>query len=272
MALYDDVFNKSSIYQMLFFNIKAVLIHQTLEELKEKNLPMYERWKYLSKVKHGFDLDVYHGTAGAMLDETPQYGEKTYQENAVQYPEFTKILAITYATLYNENGVLKRHLKKIANEDESMVIEQFMFLLSDVASDDSKSLPQSFSILCGHNIVAYDIPLLIKRYMVHRKSMLTVKQLPLLLKEALKVKPWESGIIDTVNVWKFNGFEYSPLMLIADFLGLKKGTDLLTHSELSQYYWMNVGAKPEETLEFVSLQSATQTNLVIQLMNELRLV
>jgi hypothetical protein len=31
-----------------------------------------------------------------------------------------------------------------------------------------------------------------------------------------------------------------------------------------------VNEKPEETLEHISLQSATQTNLVIQFMNELR--
>jgi hypothetical protein len=106
--------------------------------------------------------------------------------------------------------------------------------------------------------------------MFHRKGFQTVKRLPYLLKRAFNIKPWESGIIDTVNVWKFNGFDYSPLMLVADFIGLKKTVDILPNDELSKYYWKNVGEKPNETLEFVSLQSATQTNLVIQLMNELR--
>ena len=90
------------------------------------------------------------------------------------------------------------------------------------------------------------------------------------MKKSLSVKPWESGIIDTINVWKFNGYDYISLMLIADFMGLKKTIDLLPNNELSKYYWNNVIEKPEETLEYISLQSATQTNLVIQLMNELR--
>ena len=35
--LFNDVFNTSAIYQMLFFNIKSVLIYPTLDELKDKN-------------------------------------------------------------------------------------------------------------------------------------------------------------------------------------------------------------------------------------------
>ena len=91
-----------------------------------------------------------------------------------------------------------------------------------------------------------------------------------MLKRTLNIKPWESGVIDTVNVWKFNGFDNTSLMLISDFLELKKTVDLLSAPELSKYYWNNVNEKPAETLEFVSLQSATQTNLVVQLMNLLR--
>ena len=270
MALFDDVFNPQSIFNMLFFNVKAVLIYPTLEELKSKNSKMYERWKYLSKVKYNFDLDVIHAAASTMTDDTPVYGQKIYEDNAIQYPEFSKIVAITYAIAYSEKGELKRQLKRIAIENEAALIEQFMYVLDETSKDDSKSSPQVFSILCGHNIISYDIPLLMKRYMINKKEFQTVKHLPYLLKRAFNIKPWESGIIDTVNVWKFNGFDYSPLMLIADFLGLKKTVDLLPNNELSKYYWQNFSEKPIETLEFVALQSATQTNLVIQLINELR--
>jgi len=272
MALFDDVFNKASIHQMLFFNIKSVLIYPTLTELQAKSSQMYERWKYISKVKYNCDMDVIHGVAGTLTDETPQYAQRIYHENAIQYPEFSKIVAITYANVYNEGAELKRHLKKIANESEAVIIEQFMYLLEELSGDDSKSSPQSFSILCGHNIISRDIPLLIKRFLYYRKDFQTIKTIPYILKRALTIKPWESGIIDTVNVWKFNGFDYSPLMLISDFLGLKKTTDLISNIEISDYYWKNIQAKPIETLEYVALQSAIQTNLVIQFMIEMRLV
>ena len=271
MALFDDVFHKQRVFGMLFFSVKAILIYPTLDILKVNNPQMYERWKYLSKVKYAFDLDQKHYASGGGVEETAPYGQKIYEESAVMHPEFVRIVAISYATLYIENGEVKRHLKKIASDDEAMIIEQFMTLLAEISSDDSQSTPQVFSILCGHNIISYDIPLLIKRFIVNRNKYQTIKSLPYLLKRALNIKPWESGIIDTVNVWKFNGFEYTPLMLIADFLGLKKTVDLMTHADLSKAYWLfNTNELPAEAIEMVSLQSATQTNLVIQFMNEMR--
>ena len=264
MGLFQDVFNPKTIEDMLFFNIKAVLIYPTYKGFAESNPQLFERWKYLSKVKYNADYESVQPTDDAFL-------QKTYEDNAVQYPEFCKILAITYATTYVEAGVLKRNIKKIASDNEVDNINKFMDVLKAISGDGVKSTPQYFPILCGHNIIAYEIPLLIKRYMVKRNDV-EIKHIPFILKNALSVKPWESGIVDTVNVWKFNGFDYSPLMLVSDFLGLKKSVDLLAHNELSKTYWSSFATEPQKALEFVSLQSATQTNLVIQLINELRQV
>jgi len=60
------------------------------------------------------------------------------------------------------------------------------------------------------------------------------------------------------------------LMLIADYLGLKKTVDLEPLPDVSRQYWEMVKTEPEKALDFVGLQSANQTNVVIQLMNELR--
>jgi hypothetical protein len=271
MALFDDVFNKLGIYYTFFFNIKAVLAHPTLSELQLNNSALYMRWKYLSKTKYGADFDIKY-LAGSAIDETQKHLQCAYEENAVYYPEYCKIIAITYATLDIEKGNLKREFKKILSEDEKLVIDRFMDELYTLSSAAVQSTPQFFPPLCGHNIISYDIPLLIKRFidLNVQKNETPRKELPLILKRSLGIKPWESGIIDTSVVWKFNGLENISLMLIADYLKLKKTVDLLPVAELSKYYWQNINQKPKETLEFVALQSATQTNLVIQLMNELR--
>ena len=261
MALFDDVFNKASIYEMLFFNVKSVLEYRTLNELKINSPELFERWKYISKSK--FSTEIIDDVLSVEQNDI-------YVNNAPYYAEYSKIVAITYASLYAEDGKLKRYFKKIVNTDESNVISQFFDILNIMSSDGVKSQPQYFPTLCGHNIISHDIPFLIKRYLKNRKMIETTNQLPLILKRCLNVKPWESGIIDTINVWKFNGYDNMPLMLIADFLELKKKVDLLPLPELSEYYWNNINNNPEETLEFMSLQSATQTNFVIQLMNELR--
>lgn len=270
MELFDEVFNKASIYDMLFFNIKAVLEHPTLDNLKTNNPVLYERWKYISKSKYNADFDVVHGVAGTFTDETPQYTQRIYEENAVYYPEFCRIVAITYASLYSDNGQIKRFFKKIANEDEYTVIATFMDVLHQLSSDGANSTPQIFPTFCGHNIIHYDIPLLIKRYLLHKEKFENNKQLPFILKKCLSAKPWDSAVIDTVNVWKFNGNDYTALMLIADFLKLKKTVDLETLQDVSKHYWSMAVDKRQEAVEYVALQSATQTNLVIQLMNELR--
>ena len=263
MALFGEVFNKTAVYGMLFINVKGVLLYPNLDELEKNDPALFERWKYLSQSKYG--MMVNKAVTGAE-------GENVYQKKAILYPEYCKIVAITYATLYAEDGKLKRFIKKIVNDDEVFVIETFMNVLHEISSDGNQSTPQVYPTLCGHNILAHDIPFLIKRYIVNRDKMSDDLTLPYLLKRALDIKPWESGIVDTVNVWKFNGFTHTPLMLIADFMGLKKKTDLLPHEELSQYYWNNIKNDPEKTMQFIELQSGTQTNLVIQLMNKLRLL
>ena len=91
-----------------------------------------------------------------------------------------------------------------------------------------------------------------------------------MIKKCLTAKPWDSGIVDTVNVWKFNGNNYETLMLIADYLQLKKTVDLQAMPEVSKEYWNKCSVSVKDAQEYVALQSATQTNLVIQLMIELR--
>lgn len=266
MALFSEVFNRANIYDMLFFNIKAVLIHPTLDDLREKNPVLYKRWRHLYATKYlpaemNYDL----GSEHIKLVE-----DEIYLEKAIYYPEFSRIIAITYASLTSENGQPQRFFKKIVNEDEFIVIATFIDVLHQLSSEGVKSTPKYFPMLCGHNIINYDIPLLIKRFVLHRKKFETNKQLPFILKNCLDSKPWESTVVDTVNVWKFNGNDYTPLMLIADYLDLKKTTDLDTLIDVSKNYWKTINENPEQTLEYVALQSATQTNLVMQLINELR--
>lgn len=258
--LFDDVFNPQGIHEMLFFNLKSVLIYPTLVELEKNNKSLFERWNNLARTKYN---NKYHENTKAIT---------IYEQNAIHYAEFTKIIAITYATVYIENGTLKRYMKKIVNEDEYIVLATFIDELHQISSDGSKSSPQFYPILCGHNIISHDIPHLIKKFILYRDRFEINKKIPLILKRSLGIKPWESGVIDIVDLWKFNGYDNMPLMLISDYIGLKKTVDLLSVDEVSRTYWEMVGIDTEKALEFISLQSATQTNLVIQLMNTLRVL
>lgn len=262
--LFNDVFNPQNIYETLFFNVKSVLIHPTLTGLEKDNKLMYKHWIRLSKDKYG-----------VKPDDDIESQQSVFEKNAPYYPEFSKIVAITYATVYMDNGKVKRYMKKIVNDDEFIILLTFIDELSQLSSEGVQSTPKFFPILCGHNIINYDIPLLLKKFIYYHDRFETNNKIPLILKKSLSIKPWESGIIDTINVWKFNsynGYNDMSLMLISDYLGLKRTVDLLPLNELSEKYWKLYKKDNEKALEFVSLQSATQTNLVIQLMNTLRIL
>lgn len=257
MSIFEAAFNKASIYDMFFLNIKSVLEYPTLNDLKNKNDKLYYQWKNISQYK-----DYLNNTIN---------NEELYQKNAVHYPEFSKIVAITYAMIHQKNGEIKRQLKKISHENEFDNIHIFMDVLHQISSNGMKSTPKYFPIICGHDIISNDIPLLIKRFLIHRKNFEINNQLPFILKRVLNSKPWESeNIIDISNLWKFNGLNNVSLMLIAEYMGLKKNIDILNNIELSKYYWDNINNNPTKTTEFVALQSANQTNVAIQLINELR--
>ena len=99
MGQFNEIFNPASIYEMFFINVKAVLIYPTLDELQEKNEVMYDRWKEIAKTKYS-DVNV-----------SKEYSQRMYEDKGLYYPEYCRIVAITYATLYNENGNVKRYKK-----------------------------------------------------------------------------------------------------------------------------------------------------------------
>lgn len=265
MELFELVFNESTVYESLFFNIKSVSAYSNVQKLLENEPEMYKQWELISRAKYrlGYDIDDDESYLMMLND--------IYTEKAMFYPEFSKIVAITYATLESSEGKLVRHFKKIINNDEFEVIKAFQKVLLQISSDGVNSTPQYLPTLCGHNIINNDIPLFIKRLIHHRDNFEDkTNLLPFILKKHLQSKPWDANIIDTMNLWKFNGISNTPLSTISDFAGLKKNIDILGMNELSKYYWDNIDKNTDDTLEFVALQSANETNMVIQIMNELR--
>ena len=265
MELFEHVFNKTTIYESFFFSIKSVLEYPDIRMLKEEKPELFKQWELIAKAKYQFTGYEYDEDAYMMMLND------IYTSKAVFFPEFSKIVAITYATLESSDGELIRHFKKIVNKDEFEVIKTFQKVLLQISSDGVKSTPQYFPTLCGHNIINNDIPLFIKRLFHHRdKFEEKIDLLPFIIKKYLQAKPWDANIVDTMNLWKFNGISNTPLSTISDFTNLKRNTEMLQMDELSKYYWDNIEDKEDETLEYIALQSANQTNLVIQIMNEIR--
>lgn len=264
MEVFDIVFNRSSIYDTLFFNIQAVTQYRDYKEMEEANPQMASEWRKIASSKYKTNL---------ASDDTIL---ESYGSRAVLYPEFTKIVAITYATVEFKGGELTRHIRKIVDENEYEIVRKFRNYLLQRSSDAIQSKPPLFPTLCGYNIINNDLPLLMKRMMFHRKKIHGETEsdlIPLILKKYLRDKPWDSNIVDLHNLWRFNGMVPLPLSSINYFLDLKTNVnDILPPNEISSHYWGMIlnGSDSKEAMEEIALQSANVTNLSIQIFNELR--
>lgn len=264
MELFQIALRPENIYETLFFNIKSVAEFKNVRDFKEAKPDLFEQFIMVAKTK--YNLSDYSGRVEdeLMLNDI-------YQDKAVYYPEFSKIVAITYAQPVTTNNGIERNLKKIVDNDEFKVIDTFRNVLQQISSDGVKSNPHYFPTLCGHNIIANDIPLFIKRLFLHRDKFENKQHLlPYILKKHLMSKPWDANTLDVLNLWKFNGVNNTPITTIADFVGLKRNTQLQQMNVLSKFYWNNSDDNHKDALKQIGLESANQTNLTIQLLSELR--
>lgn len=267
MELFDIAFSKNNIYYSLFFNIKSVTQYPDVYKLKINDPALFKQWEFIARTKYKTDKILISNEDAYML-----ILDDLYKLKGVYYPEFSKIVSISHATVNNKNNKIIRNIFKFSNEDEFTVIKSFNDILMQISSDGVSSSPEYFPTLCGHNIINNDIPLFLKRLIYHKSKFTNQNIVPYILKKHLKSKPWDANVFDTLNLWKFNGISNTPLVLIGDFMGLKRSVDLMEMDELSKYYWDNIESDKEGTLNFIGLQAATQVNLVIQMMNEIRIM
>jgi DNA polymerase elongation subunit (family B) len=234
MDQYKLVFDKARLEDVMFFSLRTVTEYKDIQEFQEKGGDSYYSWSEAASKRYGTLTD------------------SVYWEKACFLPEYAKIVSITVGKLRAENGEIKRTIKNIpGSEDEKTLLLNFMasLTLMDKKSD---------FLLCGHNILGYDIPFLIKRAMKHGI------EVPATIKKGLISKPWENHMIDVVNLWKMTSGEFQPLNSIAAFLDLKYNQRITNVEYLSRQYHRDNDKKS------CHLESANQTNLVMQLYLKLR--
>lgn len=235
MEQYTNVFDKSKIYNILFMKIFTVSEYGSLSEFQENKQDHYQMW-----VENYFDA------------EKNKNEEQQYLDGTVLSAEYGKLLGVTLCTVsMDDDGNLKRKFQNCFNKNENEVFD-FIFTVLNEAGKNKDSL------LCGHNIIGYDIPFLIKR------GLSLQQQIPQILKKAINSKPWESLAIDTMNLWKFGGFGMMSLNEITTFLGLKY-KELPTDELL-----LNLRYHQGAVIDVFQKETMNRVNLTIQLYNKLR--
>lgn len=223
---------------VLFLDIETVSQQSGYKELSEK---FQKHWKHKSRqLLRKYDEEIEEEEANTL-----------YSDKAGIYAEFGKIVCISVGIVARnkETKQLELRLKSFANDNESMLLQNFTQLVDKSFNNPNKHF------FCGHNIREFDIPYICRR--------LVVNQLP--LPQSLNIsgkKPWESKhFLDTLELWKFGDYKnYTSLDLLTTIFGIPSPKDDIDGSEVGKIYWN------EKDLERIAVYCEKDVLAVVQLL------
>jgi predicted PolB exonuclease-like 3'-5' exonuclease len=204
------------IANVLFLDIETVSASADYEELDDE---MRELWYIKSRA-------LLRSKSVDELDEADVAA--AYTERAGIFAEFGRIICISVGIVHRhkEDNRLKVRLKSFAGNDEALLLQDFINLITQYYNDPNRYY------LCGHNIKEFDVPYICRRLVVHQLPF------PAPLNIAGK-KPWETKhLLDTLEFWKFgDNKHFTSLRLLAAILGFPSPKDDIDGSQVGRVFW-----------------------------------
>jgi len=189
---------KHNIEDVLFFDIETA--HGDYEFNEESQ--MFDAWEY----------DNMRNV------ETIEELVALYMKTAPLYGEYGRIACITIGAVRGGEVVLKT----FKDDDEKVLLEEFMASVDKFANNKT--------VLCGHNVLDFDIPFVAKRAIINR--------VPLhLLFDTAHLKPWETSVLDTAILWKATGWKKQSFLSVLSALGLPSPKDDISGKDVGRVYW-----------------------------------
>lgn len=148
--------------------------------------------------------------------------QEFYKNKASLSAEFGKVCSISAGVLIGD----KFYLKTIADDDEVKVL----LALTEMLQDGKVKC----NTLVGHNIIDFDIPFLMRRYIVHRLP------IPRLINLMLVKKMWEHPVYDTMKMWGAAQFNYRvSLDLLCETFGIPSAKKEISGADVCDLYYGN---------------------------------
>ncbi len=209
------MYSQSELKEMLFLDIETTAQYETLEDLKKFGKGLYDLW--LQKAEQ---IKSYEKEKADLSDED------FYQSNASLHPEFGKIVTISIGQIqFDEIGMpIQSKIKSFYGDDEHTLLSEFNQILIAVFNKNQNVK------LTGHNIKKFDAPWIIKRCLINGIMPTTKLHLH-------KQKPWENCLLDTLEVWKFGGYNGASLGILCNVLGIPTPKDDISGSDVNRVYW-----------------------------------
>lgn len=186
------------------------------------------------KVKDFHSLDVYEKELWQEKKgkhRTEEESEEDYYfNNAGIFAEFGKIICISVGWLSQEGMFQTFELKSFYGDDEVKLLKDFSFFLRQQLAMN-KNL-----VLCGHNIREFDVAYICRRLLMNDLK------LPDYFEGLQTKKPWEAGLLDSMDFWKFGDYKnYISLKLLAFCLGIPSPKDDISGKDVGMVYWQQQG-------------------------------
>jgi uncharacterized protein YprB with RNaseH-like and TPR domain len=218
---------------LLLIDIETVPLVKSYTELSESHQQLWNRKSLL-------------------LDKESEDFEKTFEEKAGIYAEFGKIICIGVGYFILENGKHVLRVKTLSNVDEKKLLSEFTTLVNTFFKKQIKQF-------CGHNIKEFDIPYLCRRLLINGIMM------PDILDDFQNKKPWETPILDTLQLWKFGDYKhYISVALLAEVLHIDTPKDDIDGSDVARVYWQ------ENNLERIATYCGKDVITIAQVLLKLK--
>ncbi len=193
-----------SVYDILFLDIETVPADSGFESLPDHFKEFWEKRSASFRKENESASDVYH--------------------RAGLYAEFGIIICISVGIINRVKEENFFRVKSFFGDDEKKLLSDFSEMLRNY-------LNRKEILLCAHNGINFDFPFIARRMLVHDI------ELPDILDIAGK-KPWETRLIDTMDLWKFGEFRHAvSLDLLAELLGIETPKEEMNGSMVSAVYW-----------------------------------
>jgi DNA polymerase elongation subunit (family B) len=194
-----------NLYRILFLDIETAPMVADFDDLPEQFKPLWE--KKANRLKNEEEL-----SAADLFDR------------AGIYAEFGKIICISVGFFHKEEDELTLRIKSFFGHDEMEILADFCTLLNE-------HFNSAAHYLCAHNGKEFDFPYLSRRMLINGVD------LPYLLDNFGK-KPWETTLIDTMELWKFGDYKsYTSLELLAAIFNIPTPKDDISGKDVGRVYW-----------------------------------
>ena len=200
------------INKLLFLDIETVGLYSDGETLLKNEPQLYKVWE-----ESGYEYFKRHYPEDVELSSN-----KMFSKRAGLLAEFGKIVCISVGFVL-VNGDIK--LDSFSGTEKEILTK---------CGDLLKRVDKLDFRICGHNVKNFDLPYIAKRMVINNISVPNI--IP-----NYKIKPWESRVVDTKEVWNFNSYRgLSSLELVCAALKIDNPKDSKVNgANMHSYYYDN---------------------------------